>query len=58
MLYDDDEYEVPVEREILKKVNQLQQEMRTLKRDYMSIIIFMLAIVLGFVWRIHDKMGF
>lgn len=57
MLDDDDEYEVPVEREILKKVNQLQQEMRTLKRDYMGIIIFMLALVLGFVWRIHDKMG-
>ena len=57
MLYDDDDLDAPVENLILQRVNQLHDEIRTLKRDFIGIMIIMLAIILGMVWRIHDKMG-
>ncbi|MDB2488090.1 hypothetical protein N9X59_02870 [Alphaproteobacteria bacterium] len=56
-MIEDDDLDVPVENLLLRRVNQLHDEIRTLKRDFIGIMIIMLSIILGMVWRIHDKMG-
>ena len=57
MIEDDDDLDIPVENLLLRRVNQLHDEIRTLKRDFIGIMIIMLGIILSMVWRIHDKMG-